>query len=454
MKSKIFLLAISLLIAAGVNAQKGIDTGTPFGSGEDSVNCVRNISLFMPYAKSGNYNDAYRYWKMVYDECPGSTKNVYITGETIILWQISQETDPTKKSALIDELMKLYDNRVKYFGSDPNNGKDWIITRKARTYNQLMGDNTDYNVLYKWIGEIVEEFKEKSEPTAISTYMFSSFRLMLNDMDKYKGQYVEDFLKCSALFDLQLAAAKSANNEKDIEIITTLKTEIEQNFAGSGAADCETLQSIYASKVEANKDNIVFLKETMTLLRRVGCRDAEVYISASEYAYKIEPTADSAMGLGSKAFNNKEYSTAEKYFTDAIGMTEESDIKAELYNALGSMAYQQNQYVKARDYARKCISEKSDHGKAYILIAQCYAAGGRNIFPDDPVLAKCLYYAVVDKLERARQVDPKCASEAARLINTYSQYFPSKEDVFMHPSINTGENFTIGGWINEVVKIR
>ena len=284
--------------------------------------------------------------------------------------------------------------------------------------------------------------------------MFSSFKLLQGDLDKYKGQYVNDFLNCSAILDAQLAVAQAANIEKDIEGATARKADIEQNFAGSGAADCDILQSIYASKVEENKENLVFLKETMTLLRRLGCREADVYIAASEYAYKIEPTAESALGLGGKAYNEKEYSTAEKYFNEAIGMTEESELKSDLYVALGAMALQQSQYSKARDYARKCLAEKSDQGKAYIIIAQCYAATAKTIFPDDPVLTKCVYYAVVDKLEKARQIDPVNAKEASRLISTYSQYFPSKEDVFMHPSINAGDSFTIGGWINEVVKIR
>ena len=454
MKSKILLLAVSLLIAAGANAQKGIDNGRPYGSGEDSIRCLTNISLFITYAKSKNFKDAHPFWKAAYDECPGSGTNIYSFGEQIISWQIEEESDATKKDALLDELMKLYDNRIKYFGNDKRYGKDWIIARKASRYNQYKGEETDQAVLYKWLGDVIEEFKDATEPLAISLYMFASFKLFQSDMDKYKDQYVNDFMKCSAILDAQIVVAQAANNEKEVENTTLRKTEIEQNFAGSGAAECDILQSVYAPKIEANKDNLTFLKETMTLFIRVGCREAEAYIAASEYAYKMEPTALSAMGLGSKAMNEKNYSTAEKYFNEAIEMTDEADTKAELYLALGQMAYLQNQYSKARDLSRKCLTEKADHGRAYILIAQCYAATAKNIFTDDPVLTKCVYFAVIDKLEKARQVDPSSAREAGRLIGLYSQYLPSKEDVFMHPSIDTGANFTIGGWINEVVKIR
>ena len=456
MKSKLLLIAACFLIAAGAKAQKGIDNGTPFGTGEDSVRCRTNISLFTPYAKSNNFKDAYPFWKAVYDECPGSTKNIYIYGVQIINWQIAQETDATKRDALIDELIKLYDNRAKYFGDDERYGKDWIVAQKAQMVNQLKAEATDQSVIYKWLDEVIDEYKEKVDPLAISLFMFSSFKLMQGDMDKYKSQYVEDFLKCSALLDAQLVTLKTANNEKEIESNIARKTDIEQNFAASGAADCETLESIYTSKIEENKNDLEFLKETMILLRRVGCYETDLFITASEHAYKIEPTAESAQGLGTKAFKEKDYATSEKYFNEAIDMTDDPEVKANLYYLLSVMASQQGQYVKAKQNSLKCIGEKADYARAYITIAGLYANGAKGIFPDDPVLQKCVFFAVIDKLEKARQVatDPTIASEAAKQIAQYRNYLPSKEEVFMHPEIESGGTLLVGGWINETVRIR
>jgi hypothetical protein len=445
---------LSAFFAAGISAQKGIDNGTPYGTGEDSIRCLTNISLFIPYAKSGNFKDAYPFWKLVYDECPASTKNTYIYGVNILNWQISEEPDAAKKETLINMLMKLYDDRIKYFGDDRQYGKDWIVSRKAQNYNQLKGEDTDPNIIYKWTGDVIEEFKEKTEPLAVSLYMFASFKLVQSDLEKYKEQYVNDFLKCSAILDAQIAAAKAANNEKDEENVTSRKTEIEKNFTLSGAADCETLQSIYGTTVEQNKENLDFLKETLILFRRVNCKETDAFFLASEYAHKIEPTAESAMGLGNKSFKDKDYATAEKYYNEAIEMTENSEIKAELYYAVAVMAQQQNNLTKTKQFSLKCLAEKSDYGRAYLLIATCYATGAKLIFPDDPVLTKCVYYAVVDKLERARQLDPSIAEEAGKLISVYTKYYPTKEEVFMHPELENGQSFSIGGWIGETVKIR
>ena len=65
MKIKVLLLALGCTMGTlGAYAQKGVDNGTQFGSGEDSVRCITNISLFVPYAKAGNFKDAFDFCTM------------------------------------------------------------------------------------------------------------------------------------------------------------------------------------------------------------------------------------------------------------------------------------------------------------------------------------------------------------------------------------------------------
>jgi len=456
MKTKMNIIAALLIIsAAGAQAQKGIDNGTQYGSGQDSIDCLTNISLFIPYAKSGNFKDAYPFWQKVYSSCPASTKNIYVYGIDILGWQLSQETDAAKKEAIINEMMKLYDDRVKYFGNDKKYGEDWIVSRKAQKYNELKGEETDQSLIHGWTGAVIDKFKEKTEHLAISLYMFASMKLFKTDAEKYKVQYVNDYLKCTKYLEDAIAANKSANGDpKELESLETRKAEIDETFANSGAADCPTLESIYSDKIEANKENLAFLKETITLFRRMGCKETDAYFAAALYAYKIEPTAESAMGLGAKAFKGEQMDEAEKYFNEAIEMTEDKDMKGDLYFMLSAMALQKNQYPKAKSLALKCLEEKPEYGKAYLVIAQAYSQGGKSVFPDDPVLAKTVFYAAVDKAERAKQVDPACAEDANKLINSLRGYFPTTEEIFMHNKLNKGDNFSIGGWVGETVKIR
>ncbi|MDR1337092.1 MAG: tetratricopeptide repeat protein [Tannerella sp.] len=447
-------VAILWTTVMSAGAQKGVDNGTPFGSGEDSIRCITNISLFTPYAKINNFQDAYPYWKEAYGECPGATKDLYLYGVRIINWQITEEKDPAGRAVLLEDLMALYDKRVKYFGNDPKYGKDWIIVRKVQDYIRLKGEeNVDATLVYGWLKEVLDEYGEKTESLGISLYMFASYKLLQKDTDAHKGQYIEDFLKCSALFDTQLAAAKTAGDAKETTALEALKSGIEAAFANSGAADCATLESVYGRKIEENKSDLSFLKETVTLFRRAGCQENELYFTAAGYAHQIEPTAESARGLGSQSLKKQEYEPAEKYFLEAIAMDTDNETKADIYFIIANIAYAQKNYSKARQNCLKALEANPKLCKPYLLIGTMYAATANSV-SDDPVIRKTAYYAAVDKFERARQVDSSCSDDANRMIATYRSYFPSTEEIFMHPDLKEGATITVGGWIGERTVIR
>ena len=63
------------------------------------------------------------------------------------------------------------------------------------------------------------------------------------------------------------------------------------------------------------------------------------------------------------------------------------------------------------------------------------------------------YFAVIDKLQKAKSVDPSIAEEADKLIRTYSAYTPKDEDLFFI-GIKKGDAVTIGGWIGETTTVR
>lgn len=454
MKIKVLLLALGCTMGTlGAYAQKGVDNGTQFGSGEDSVRCITNISLFVPYAKAGNFKDAYDFWKIVYDECPAATKDIYLYGVRIMGWKVAQEKDPAKKKALIDDLMAVYDKRVKYFGNDRRYGKDWIVARKVQDYFAQTGDNADYNQAYSWLKEIVDEKGENTEALGLSLYAFASMKKMVNDPN-FKEQYIQDYLKASGGLETQLKAAQAANNQKEVDAVTAYKSGVDNAFANSGAADCETLQGLYAAKIEENKDNLEYLKQVVSLLRRMRCQEIDAYFAASGYAYKLEPSADAALGLGKQAVKAKDYDTAIKYFEEAANLETENSAKADDYYMIALLLFEQNSYSKARQYCQKSAEMNPASGAPYLLIGKMYAATVKSAYPNDGVLARAAYNAAIDKFEKAKQVDPSVAEEANALISSYRAHLPSTEEIFMHPDLEKGKPFTVGGWIGERTTIR
>ena len=65
MKMVTALFALSLS-ATAVFAQKGVEDDSQFGHGQDSINCLQNISIYTEYVKTNNFKDAFRAWKTVF----------------------------------------------------------------------------------------------------------------------------------------------------------------------------------------------------------------------------------------------------------------------------------------------------------------------------------------------------------------------------------------------------
>ena len=65
----------------------------------------------------------------------------------------------------------------------------------------------------------------------------------------------------------------------------------------------------------------------------------------------------------------------------------------------------------------------------------------------------CTYFLCLDRLDRAKAVDPSVKREADKLFAIYSKHTPKIEDLFMR-GYEAGKVINIGGWINESTKIR
>ena len=94
-------------------------------------------------------------------------------------------------------------------------------------------------------------------------------------------------------------------------------------------------------------------------------------------------------------------------------------------------------------------------GRCYIIIGMCYAS--TQLHGNDPkgrILNKTVYWAAVDKFQKAKQVDSSVEAQATEFINMYKKYFPTKEERFDLPNEFSGETYFVGGWIGETTTIR
>ena len=220
--------------------------------------------------------------------------------------------------------------------------------------------------------------------------------------------------------------------------------------------DCEVLVPMAEKNFEANKANLSWLRTTVTLLKRKDCYEtdagADVFAKVAGAYFELEPSASGADGMGKIFLSKKEYDQAIEFFNKAVDMAENDEEKAEYMMSIAKAYLYKSSYAQARSYALKAAGMKSGWGAPYILIGDCYAQSYKSC--DDGELGRYgVYWAAVDKYQKAKAVDGSIADVANKKIASISARYPETKDVFFYSKKN-GDPYTVGCWINESTTIR
>ena len=438
---KIKTLVAVLLLSGGVTSA--------FAQTED---CNKNSSISHESVRAGNFKDAYLPWKEVLKACPTLKFYTFNDGIKILSAFLNEIKDRNSADykKYFDELMEVYDLRMQY---TPNfqhlKGTPTVgDTKGSKAISYIAyAPNLDVNQAYAWLKESIEAEKEGSKSPILHYFLDMSLNKLKADPN-HKEQFIQDYLTDSEYVDAAIAAE---NDPAKKQALQQVKDNLVAMFINSGTADCESLQAIYGPKVEANQTDSAYLKKAISVMKMMKCTESEAYFQASYYMYKINPTADAATGCGYMAYKKGDFDTAIKYFDEALSLESDSEKKAQLCYIVAASLFNSKKLSQARSYLQKAIGFKENFGDAYILLAQLYASSPN--WNDESALNKCTYFVVIDKLQRAKAVDPSVADKANELISTYARYTPKAEDLFML-GIKAGDRVTIGGWIGESTTVR
>ena len=109
----VIIAAVALSMGFAANAQsKWGDTP------DDSIACISNVSLYQEFYKQKSYTDCYEPWRQILLHCPRFSKGVYQRGEVIMKSMINAAQTAEERDAYIDEMMRMFDQRIQYFGEE------------------------------------------------------------------------------------------------------------------------------------------------------------------------------------------------------------------------------------------------------------------------------------------------------------------------------------------------
>lgn len=443
------LIAIGAVLSYTAVAQTGRESNTKYGMGADSVECLKNLSLYSEDLRNKNLDAAYPVWEQAFINCPAATVNLYIDGVTLIDHQIRKNKDKEVFEQLFQKLMKVYDQRMEYFGDHQRTPTPEIKGYKAvDILKYKRNDKEAIAEAYSLLDESVNTLKAKSHMAFLATFMNTSVNMFkMGNIDAEK--LVNDYTVVSDGINQQLKDPAMSRYHSKLEEV---KGGVEALFANSGAADCETLDRIFSPQLEENKFDLAWLKMVSRLLMRGLCEDSELLYKSSEYQHNIEPSSASAYGLAKMYLKSNEISRSIEFFKEAVSLSEDDQQKGEFLRQLALIYLSQENYSAARTNALRAIEARPDWGAPYIIIGKAYAASANTIGSKE-IEKQSAYWAAVDKFMRAKSVDPSSSDEANELIRIYSAHFPATDVVFFE-GLEVGSTYTVGGWINERTTVR
>ena len=445
MKTFVKLILASILLVSGytqLSAQTGAEEGTRFGSGEDSIRCLKNLSLYVEFYKQKNYEDAVKPWTIVYKECPLSTKNIYLHGENMLKDAIENAEDKDRKAKLVDSLMNLYDKRIEYFDQ-----KGYVYGKKGVDLAQYSEQTIEnFKKAYDYLSQSIELRGSNTGIGVLVTYM-NTTRTLFSNEEITGDEVVNNYAKSLDILEDKLAEKPGSS------LYQRGKDAINKIFEASGAATCDNLIELFKPRFEENPEDKDLLNRITSMLDDQGCSERKLYADAAVKLNEIDPSAESAHHLAKLFYSKSSFQKSIEYYKQAIKLQENEEEKASYYLELADLTYNKlEDQQTARTYAKKVIELDPDNGKPYILIGRMYA-NSLNQCGGDQFEKQAVLWAAVDKFIQAKKVDPGITDEADGYIKSYKPRFPSKEDIFFH-NYQMGDSYTVGCWINEQTTVR
>lgn len=412
-------------------------------------NFMSLITLERQFYEQKDYKSALSSWRKLYKTYPKSTSNIYIHGLNMYQNMIEKTADRKTKDLYIDTLMQVYDKRIKHFDQ-----KGWNMGRQGTDfikYKILDNDNLSDDQLksimkkgYNYLSESVKLQGLESEAPVLILLMQSTNRLYgLGELTK--SNVVENYDLVSKIASNYLEKDPTSQN------FITARDAIDQVFQSSGAADCEALISIYEPKFDQLASNIEDLKKMIRLLDRQNCDSSPLFAKASEKLYQLDPSAEAAYNMARLFVKQGQLDKAESYYKQAVASEKDPLNLSKYYVELGKMSFN-SKPQEARGFFKKAIENNANSGTAYMFLANLYANNSKS-YGENDFEHTFVFMVAVDYYAKAKRVDSTVEAEANEKISLYSQYFPSKEDIFFN-GYTVGQSISVGSWIGESTTLR
>ena len=428
--------ALVVLLSLQAYAQGG--RGVNYSTASDSMKCLMDLSTYQQFFRMELYDLAYdSFWKAM-NNCPESSEKMYIDGVTMYRAFIDSVGEGPASEGLIDTLMLIYDRRLQYFGGEGN-----VLGRKGRDLLAYRGEDIEqvelaYGMLEKSIGL---QGPESQEATLV---VFVTASAVLNNEGKLgDDQVVENYFRVLGILDEMKGSRLRRERTRE---------QIDEIMLKEDMLSCEALDRYFEPLMEDHGNDKASLKRVIDIYALAACDRSDLYLTASENLYQLEPLPESARNLALLFVARDSNEKAASYLKEAVSNEEVNpETRAQWLYELAVVSMALNQHCEAVGYAREAISLKSDFGKAYIVLGDAIIES--RVTLGDEFQQSTAFWAAADMFRKAGTVDPSVLEDSTPRLEYATGQFPSAEDIFFR-DLKEGGTYRVGGCIDESTTVR
>ncbi len=467
MKNLGLLLLVALLSACTPKVTEQISDETPtvsddvdsrcfkFTDAPNSQSIIEYHVLYRDLIRTNDFDGAFPYWKRAYEAAPaadGRRDFHFSDGIRIYNHKRKNTTDSVLIASYMDTVEQIYDHWL-YCSND----EGYILANKGFNHYFEFRDYYDDPEIF----EILERSVEL-KGMEVPYYVINPFTdLVVRGLEE--GYITEAEAQKYATFinDRVQAGIASGKDLEAWEVINQYAPVRLEVFEGiEGFFDCQYYVDKYFPIFQENADDCEVINDVYGKLRWAKCETANealaaiIKVRAEKNCEEDLAPALTQSGQAIKDLKEGRFREAVKGFESLYASDTDLDRKAEYALLIAKIYYGQlKDFPLSRTWALRAASHRSKWGEPYMVIGKLYASSGPLCGPGVGFDSQIVTWPAIDKWNYAKSIDPSVTAEANKLINTYTQYMPSREDIFFR-SLKENDSFRVGCWIQENTTIR
>lgn len=416
-------------------------------AGEDALDAH---VIYRDFLRRGDFKQAIPYWKQAFAAAPGADgkrTTHFDDGITIYGHLLAQQSTLDAKQLYLDSIFYLYDRM-----NDCYPEIAYADGKKAFDLYYSYRDLADNKTIFSYFAKVLD--KDGLETPA---FVVNPFTALLVEMFTAKEIDQPTAVKYAKL--VLAIAEKRAEDTKDgwPIVVGYAPAQLDVFETVKGFFDCEYYTRKYFTGFDPNSVDCDDIPLIQSQLKWGGCPENDAAYAALDKVYQqrcIVSGLTGPLARGRDALEEGRFQEAIDSYKEYVESAEDPAKRAKYNLRIAKIYYAHlKNFPRARDYARLALRDKQNYGEAYVLIGKLYASSGPLCGPGRGWDSQIVTWPAIDMFTKAKQVDSSVTSEANRLINTYSRYMPTIEDIFQR-QLAVGQSFQIGCWIQETTSIR